>query len=62
MIFIKEKMKAIILQEPGKFQYMEKENPTELKPDEVLLKINKVSICGTDLHAFNGKQLFFTYP
>ena len=62
MIFIKEKMKAIILQEPGKFQYMEKENPTELKPDEVLLKINKVSICGTDLHAFNGKQPFFTYP
>lgn len=55
-------MKAIILHEPGRFEYITKEKPSDLEPDEVLLKIKKVSICGTDLHAYNGKQPFFTYP
>lgn len=55
-------MKAIILHEPGRFEYITKEKPSDLKPDNVLLKIKKVSICGTDLHAYKGKQPFFTYP
>ncbi|MBB2949517.1 zinc-binding alcohol dehydrogenase family protein [Sphingobacterium sp. JUb56] len=55
-------MKAIILHEPGRFEYITKEKPSDLKPDDVLLKIKKVSICGTDLHAYKGKQPFFTYP
>ena len=29
---------------------------------EALIKIRKVGICGTDLHAFAGNQAFFTYP
>lgn len=32
------------------------------KENEALLKINKVGICGTDLHAYTGNQPFFTYP
>lgn len=55
-------MKAIVLHEPGRFEYITKEKPTVLASDEVMLKIKKVSICGTDLHAYNGKQPFFTYP
>lgn len=55
-------MKAIVLHEPGRFEYITKEKPSDPEPDEVLLKIKKVSICGTDLHAYKGKQPFFTYP
>ncbi|MEN5058292.1 alcohol dehydrogenase catalytic domain-containing protein [Sphingobacterium kitahiroshimense] len=55
-------MKAIILHEPGRFEFITKEKAGALEPDEVLLKIKRVSICGTDLHAYNGKQPFFTYP
>lgn len=55
-------MKAIILHEPGRFEFITKEKPSDLETDEVLLKIKKVSICGTDLHAYNGEQPFFTYP
>jgi len=55
-------MKAIVLQAPGKFEFITKEKPTRLASDEVLLKIRNVSICGTDLHAYNGNQPFFTYP
>jgi len=55
-------MKAIILQEPGKFEIVTKPAPAAPGPGEVLLKIRNISICGTDLHAFEGKQPFFTYP
>ena len=26
------------------------------------MRVNRVGVCGTDLHAFEGKQPFFTYP
>jgi len=29
---------------------------------ETLLKIRSIGICGTDLHAYAGNQMFFTYP
>lgn len=54
-------MKYIVCEEPGVFLVKEKEVP-ERKCGEVLLKINKVGICGTDLHAYSGNQPFFKYP
>lgn len=32
------------------------------KSGEALLKIHRVGICGTDLHAYAGNQAFFSYP
>jgi 2-desacetyl-2-hydroxyethyl bacteriochlorophyllide A dehydrogenase len=54
-------MKYIVCQKPGTFELKEKELP-QRKPNEALLKIIKVGICGTDLHAYGGNQAFFTYP
>jgi 2-desacetyl-2-hydroxyethyl bacteriochlorophyllide A dehydrogenase len=54
-------MKYIVCEEPGKFILKEKEAPVR-KENEALLQINKVGICGTDLHAYSGNQAFFTYP
>lgn len=54
-------MKYIVCEEPGNFQLKEKEAPIR-KKGEALLKVNKVGICGTDLHAYTGNQAFFTYP
>ncbi|MCF8714708.1 zinc-binding alcohol dehydrogenase family protein [Joostella atrarenae] len=54
-------MKYIVCDEPGKFLLKEKEAPVR-KENEALLKIKKVGICGTDLHAYSGNQAFFTYP
>lgn len=31
-------------------------------PDEVLLRIRRVGICGTDYHIYGGQQPFLTYP
>jgi 2-desacetyl-2-hydroxyethyl bacteriochlorophyllide A dehydrogenase len=56
-------MKAIRLEEPGRFAQVNLEAASgALKPDEALLRVHRIGVCGTDLHAFRGNQPFFTYP
>jgi len=57
-----ETMKAILLEEPGQFKWVEQPAPLKPAPHEVLLKMKRLGICGTDLHAFKGQQPFFSYP
>ena len=54
-------MKYIVCEKPNQFLLKEKEAPKR-KKGEALLKVKKVGICGTDLHAYTGNQAFFTYP
>ncbi len=54
-------MKYIVCEKPGEFQLKEKDKPEKVA-GEALLRIKKVGICGTDLHAYGGNQPFFTYP
>ena len=41
---------------------MKEVDPPRPKPGEALVRIRRVGICGTDLHAFQGEQPYFTYP
>jgi 2-desacetyl-2-hydroxyethyl bacteriochlorophyllide A dehydrogenase len=54
-------MKLLVCTEPGKLSYTTKEIP-QLQSGNTLLKIKRIGICGTDLHAFDGTQPYFTYP
>lgn len=54
-------MKVLVCTEPGNLSYTTKEMP-QLQPGHTLLKIKRIGICGTDLHAFDGTQPYFTYP
>jgi 2-desacetyl-2-hydroxyethyl bacteriochlorophyllide A dehydrogenase len=54
-------MKVLVCTEPGELSYTTKEMP-QLQPGHALLKIKRIGICGTDLHAFDGTQPYFTYP
>lgn len=54
-------MKKLVCTEPGIFVYEEEAIPKPGK-GESLLRIRKIGICGTDIHAFAGNQPFFTYP
>jgi 2-desacetyl-2-hydroxyethyl bacteriochlorophyllide A dehydrogenase len=54
-------MKFIVCEKPQEFALKEKEIP-EPKEGEVLLKIKRIGICGTDIHAFGGTQPYFEYP
>jgi 2-desacetyl-2-hydroxyethyl bacteriochlorophyllide A dehydrogenase len=54
-------MRSLICKQPYQFEYAEIGEP-ELKPDHAIIKIKRIGICGTDLHAFEGTQPYFTYP
>ena len=55
------KMKQIICPEPGKLERREVDKPIA-EPGKVILKVKRIGVCGTDLHAYEGTQPFFTYP
>jgi 2-desacetyl-2-hydroxyethyl bacteriochlorophyllide A dehydrogenase len=55
-------MKTITLEQPGRFTLTETPQPDAPGPGEVLVRVLTVGVCGTDLHAFEGTQPFFTYP
>lgn len=54
-------MKAIVCEQPGQLR-MKEMDPPILRPGEALVRIRRIGICGTDLHAFKGEQPYFTYP
>jgi 2-desacetyl-2-hydroxyethyl bacteriochlorophyllide A dehydrogenase len=54
-------MRQIILEQPGHFATATVAPPTA-PPGHALVRIHCVGVCGTDLHAFAGRQPFFSYP
>jgi 2-desacetyl-2-hydroxyethyl bacteriochlorophyllide A dehydrogenase len=54
-------MTSLICKQPYQFEYADIGAP-ELKPNHAIIKIKRIGICGTDLHAYEGTQPFFNYP
>ena len=54
-------MNALVCKEPGDFEYTEIAEP-QMKAGHAIVRIRNICICGTDLHAFEGTQPFFSYP
>ena len=54
-------MLQIVLETPGRLVAAEAPEPAAAA-EAVLVQVHRVGICGTDLHAFAGRQPFFTYP
>ncbi len=46
-------MKALMLQEYGKFEYLDVPEP-EYGPEEVLIQVKACGICGSDVHGMDG--------
>ena len=55
-------MRTIRLEEPGRLHLTATEPPGAPAAGEALVRVRRIGVCGTDIHAFNGKQPFFTYP
>ena len=34
----------------------------DLKDNEILLRIHKIGVCGSDIHVMHGQHPFVTYP
>jgi 2-desacetyl-2-hydroxyethyl bacteriochlorophyllide A dehydrogenase len=54
-------MLTIICDTPGKLSAIEREKPKR-GDGEVLLRLRRIGICGTDLHIFSGNQPYLSYP
>jgi threonine dehydrogenase-like Zn-dependent dehydrogenase len=54
-------MRQVVLQQPGEFLLRQVPDPVRAAGD-VLVRVRRIGICGTDLHAFAGRQPFFSYP
>ena len=54
-------MKTIVCEKPGRLTLTQTTEP-EPKEGQALVRIRNIGICGTDLHAYQGRQPFFEYP
>jgi 2-desacetyl-2-hydroxyethyl bacteriochlorophyllide A dehydrogenase len=54
-------MLKIVLARPGQFVAVEAADPRPAA-GEALVRVHRIGVCGTDLHAFAGRQPFFEYP
>lgn len=54
-------MKVLTCTSPGSFEYSDSPTPV-LSKNNAIIRIKRIGICGTDLHAFEGTQPYFNYP
>ncbi|WP_292973030.1 zinc-binding alcohol dehydrogenase family protein [Mucilaginibacter sp.] len=54
-------MKTLVCGQPGQLTYSNREMPVPAE-GMAIIKIKRIGICGTDLHAFEGTQPYFNYP
>lgn len=54
-------MLTVICETPGVLRAIEGTQPNR-NEDEVLIRIRRVGVCGTDLHIFTGNQPYLSYP
>ncbi|MDR2445332.1 MAG: zinc-binding alcohol dehydrogenase family protein [Spirochaetaceae bacterium] len=55
-------MKVGIVETPGVLKLAEREIPKVKNADDVLVKVKRVGICGSDIHILHGKNPFAVYP
>jgi len=55
-------MKVGVVEKPGTLKLAEREAPAVSLSDDVLIRVKRVGICGSDMHIFHGKNPFATYP
>ena len=54
-------MLTVICETPGTLRAEQRDRPARAE-GEVLLRVKRVGVCGTDLHIFTGNQPFLQYP
>lgn len=55
-------MRQAVMTKPGVIEHRHVDEPGELAPNEILLKIKKIGVCGTDIHVYHGEHPATPYP
>lgn len=56
-----KKMLQQVMTAPHQITFREVDIP-ELGPDQVLVKIKRIGVCGSDIHVFHGQHPYTSYP
>ena len=54
-------MRTLVCDRPGEITVSERPRPSP-GPGQVLVRLRRAGVCGTDLHIFDGSQPYFEYP
>jgi 2-desacetyl-2-hydroxyethyl bacteriochlorophyllide A dehydrogenase len=54
-------MRQAIMTAPGTIEFREAPEPTA-GPGQVLLRVKRIGICGSDVHVYHGRHPFTSYP
>jgi alcohol dehydrogenase len=55
-------MKAIVLEQPGRFIQRDLDEPDRPGPGDAIVRVHRVGICGSDISGYLGKMPFYSYP
>src|SRR5438874_9519208 len=55
-------MRAIQLERPGAFRVIDLPEPGDPGPEDAVVRVHRVGVCGTDFSGYLGKMPFFSYP
>lgn len=55
-------MKAVQIPKAMELEIQDLEQPTIKSPEDVLVKVKRVGICGSDMHIYHGTNPLATYP
>ena len=55
-------MKAIVLEQPGRFTSRDLAEPGRPGPGDAIVRVHRVGICGSDISGYLGKMPFYSYP
>lgn len=54
-------MKQAVMTTPGKIEFRQVEKPT-VQPGQVLVHIQRIGVCGSDIHVYHGLHPYTSYP
>lgn len=54
-------MRQAVMMAPGRIAFREAESPVP-GPGQVRIRVQRIGVCGSDIHVFHGKHPFVTYP
>ncbi len=55
-------MRQAIMTKPGEIEFKEVPELGKVDKGEIKLKIQKIGVCGSDIHVYHGKHPFTPYP
>jgi L-iditol 2-dehydrogenase len=54
-------MKQAVMTAPGRIEFQDAPVPKP-RPGEVLLRVNRIGVCGSDVHVYHGEHQYVQYP